>query len=105
MLIDEHKGETLVIDSRLASSFYNLGLSYTMKGSYHDAIPCFDQALTEAERLTDPTKVKVARTLALINQGLTYWLMERLNEALQCLQTALKEREAMLGTNDRQSMM
>lgn len=105
MLINEHKNQTNVLDSRLTSSFFNVGLSYTMKGAYEDAIPCFQQALTEAEKLTDATKVKVARALSLINLGLTLWLMQRSDEALDCLQTALKEREELLGPNDRQSMM
>ena len=105
MLMDEHKYQTNVVDSRLTSSFFNVGLSYTMKGTYEDAIPCFEHALTEAEKLADPAKVKVARSLALINLGLTLWLMQRLKEALNCLQTALKERVELLGPNDRESMM
>ena len=32
MLIDEHKDQTNVTDSRLPSSFFNVGLSPTMKG-------------------------------------------------------------------------
>lgn len=105
MLKDEHEDQIDIIDSRFASSFYNVGLSYTMKGTYEDAVPYFTQALTEAERLADPAKIKVARALALINLGLTRWLMQRLPEALECFQTALTEREELLGPNDRQSMM
>lgn len=105
MLTDEHKGQTHMYDSRLTSSFFNVGLSHTMKGTYGDAIPYFEQALTEAERLADPAKVKVGRALALTNLGLTLWLMERMDKALECLQTALREREELLGPNDRQSMM
>ena len=105
MLIDEHKERADVVDLRLASSFFNVGLSYTMKDATEDAIPYFELALREADKLADPENFNVARALALINGGLALWLMQFLDEALICLQTALKEREVLLGPNDWQSMM
>lgn len=38
MLMDEHKDKIDVVDSRLTSSFFNVGLSYTMKGAYKDGM-------------------------------------------------------------------
>ena len=105
MLRVEHHDQTIVADSRLTSSYYNLGMSHTMNGDYDDAILCFKRALEEAERLSDSRKIKVARSLGLINLGLTYWLMGHQNDASQTLETALKEREELLGKNDRTSMM
>ena len=105
MLRDEHDKAPHVADSRLTSSFFNLGLSYAMKADYDQAISHCNQALAEAERLFDPRKIKFARSLALINLGLTNWLMSRQEDALKFLTTALSEREELLGPNDRQSMM
>ena len=105
MLMDEHKDKADIVDSRFTCSFFNLALSYTMKGATKDAIQCLAQALREAEKLTDPAKVKSTRALALVNLGLALWVMQRLDEALVCLQIALKERKELLGPNDRQSMM
>lgn len=34
MLKDEHDGQTTMGDSRLMSSYFNVGLSYTMNGDY-----------------------------------------------------------------------
>lgn len=105
MLQDEHQGRIDVADSRLTSSFYNLGMSHTMNGNYDDAIPCFKQALMEAARLADPRSVKIARSLGLINLGLTFWLTGQQDDAAQHLETALKEREEIFGRNERTSMM
>ena len=105
MLVDEHDGQTDIADSRLTSSFFNLGLSFTMKEEYGNAISRFNEALVEAERLPDAKKAKVARSLALINLGLTHWIMDSPEEASEFLTAALQEREEMLGTNDRESMM
>lgn len=105
MLKERYIGVTVVPDSRLTSSFFNVGLCYTMKGKYDEAIVWYTQALIEAERLPDPIKIKGARSLALTNLGLTYWLMDLLGDALEVLTTALREREEIVGPNDRQSMM
>ena len=105
MLKDEHDKKPDVADSRLTSSFFNLGMTFTMKGDYDEAISYFKQALAEAERLSDPKKIKFARSLALINLGLTNWLMGCQEDALGFLTSALNEREELLGPNDRQSMM
>ncbi|MCJ1357710.1 MAG: hypothetical protein MMC33_007706 [Icmadophila ericetorum] len=105
MLKDEHKDQTSTADSRLTSSFFNLGMSYTMRGDYNLAIPCFKDALIEAEQLSDVNKTKLARSLALINLGLTHWLMDNQSEASEILEMAHKEREELLGPNDRQSMI
>jgi tetratricopeptide (TPR) repeat protein len=105
MLVTEHEGQTTVADSRLTSSFFNVGLSYAMRGDYDDATKYFNLALGEAERLSEPRQVKFARSLALINLGMTYWLVDRQEETSELLKTALREREELLGPNDRQSMM
>jgi tetratricopeptide (TPR) repeat protein len=105
MLTGDQKGKINVADSRLTSSFFNLGMSYTMKEDYENAITNFKEALEEAEKLPDPKNSKLARSLALINLGLTQWLMEDQTEAARLLERALKEREELLGPNDRQSMM
>ncbi|KAJ6186405.1 hypothetical protein N7519_007706 [Penicillium mononematosum] len=105
MLKDEHGGLNTVEDSRLTSSFFNVGMSFMMKGEYESFIVWLNQALTEAERLLDIRKVKSARSLALIKLGLAYWLMNRPEEASERLETARKEREELFGPNDRQSMI
>lgn len=102
MLKDKIAGQATVADSRLTSSFFNVGLGYTMNGDYDNAIPCFKQALLEAEKLPDRTKAKFARSLALINIGIMNWLMNRQEEASEFLELSLREREELLGTNDRQ---
>jgi tetratricopeptide (TPR) repeat protein len=104
MLQDSEKINRNVSDSRLTSSLYNLGMSYTMKGDYNNALPYFQEALQEAASLPHPQS-KIARSLALTNLGLTRWLMEEYNESASLLETALQERELLLGPNDRQSMM
>ncbi|KAH8587276.1 hypothetical protein B0O99DRAFT_656491 [Bisporella sp. PMI_857] len=105
MLQDKQRGKINVADSRLTSSFFNLGMSYTMMGDYENATTNFKQALEEAEKLPDPKNSKLARSLALTNLGLTKWLMEDQTEAAKLLERALKEREELLGPNDRQSMI
>lgn len=105
MLKNEHEGQKDVKDSRLTSSFFNVGMSFMMKGEFENSIVWLKQALTEAERLVDVEKVKSARSLALTNLALAYWLMDRQEEASEKLKTALKEREDLFGPNDRQSMM
>ncbi|TPX13841.1 uncharacterized protein E0L32_005785 [Thyridium curvatum] len=105
MMVEEHIGKAIIEDSRLTSSYFNVGMSYIMKSDYETAIQWLKKALEEAERLKEPTKVKTARSLALINLGLASWLQGNLDESLEWLETALMEREEMLGQNDRQSMM
>lgn len=104
LLQDRDKINRNVSDTRLASAFFNVGLSYTMKGDYSSALPYYQDALKEAETLPHP-KCKIARTLALVNLGLTRWLMEEYDESSDLLETALRERELLLGVNDRESMM
>lgn len=105
MLVEEHRDELAVEDPRLTSSCFNVGLSFTMKGEYQNAIFWLEKALEEAKRLTDPARSKHARSLALINLGLTHWLQGDLQISLDLLETARRERAELLGANDRQSMM
>ncbi|RHZ70335.1 hypothetical protein CDV55_108149 [Aspergillus turcosus] len=105
LLKDMYNGQSDISDSSLTTSYFNMGMSCTMKGNYQKAIEYMTQALKEAEKLGDPSKIKPARSLALINLGLTYWLMDRLEDASNRLETALREREELLGPNDRQSMI
>ncbi|XXG97829.1 hypothetical protein Hte_004143 [Hypoxylon texense] len=105
MLVEEHRSEITVSNSRLTSSYFNVGMSYTMKADYKNAVQWLKKALEEAERLNEPTKIKLARSLALINLGLTYWLQGDFEESSQILETARAEREEILGINDRESMM
>ena len=105
MLVQGHHGQTYMADSRLTSSFFNLGMSYTMKGNYEDAILNLEEALIQANKLPTSEMVKSAKSLALINLGLTYWLMKDVGKADDLLKIALNERVELLGPNDRQSMM
>ncbi|PSK46438.1 Coatomer subunit beta' [Elsinoe australis] len=105
MLVREHLGMEVIPDARLTSSFYDVGLSLTMDGNHLEAVRYLKEAIREAGRLQGESRVKAARSLALINLGLAYWLMDWQNQAQEQLLRALKEREEILGPNDRQSMI
>ncbi|EED21629.1 conserved hypothetical protein [Talaromyces stipitatus ATCC 10500] len=105
LLRDRYEKTEDVFDSRLTSSYYNLGMSYAMKKDYANAVKYIEIALKEAGRLQNPESVKAARSLGLINLALTLWLMGRHEEASSMLTTALREREELLGSNDRDSMI
>lgn len=76
-----------------------------MKGDYDTAITWLNDALKEAEHLKEPSKIKPARSLALINLGLAFWLSHKYDQSFKILCQAKQEREEVLGPNDRQSMM
>jgi tetratricopeptide (TPR) repeat protein len=76
MLEEEHRGSPNVSDARLTSSCFNIGMSFSMLSQYEKAVEWLKKALAEAERLSEPRKVKLARSLALINLGMTYWFSE-----------------------------
>ncbi|KAG8628982.1 hypothetical protein KVT40_002847 [Elsinoe batatas] len=105
MLQEEHLGQDKVMDARLTTSFYDVGLSYTMKGEYAIACKWLKEALREAGRIEGDFKKKSARSLALINLGLTHWLDGWYDQAQERLLTALQDREELFGPNDRQSMI
>ncbi|CAG9952029.1 unnamed protein product [Clonostachys rosea f. rosea IK726] len=105
MLEEEHRRSPNDSDARLTSSCFNIGMSFSMLSQYEKAVEWLKKALAEAERLSEPRKVKLARSLALINLGMTYWFSENFDESHDILKRALREREEFLGPNDRQSML
>ena len=92
-------------DPRLAISYFDLALGYTMAGRYEEAVSCNVTALEEAQRLKSPDQAKATSSLPLTNLACTYWLMGRSEEADTILKTALKAREDLFGVNDRKSMV
>ncbi|KAH6714430.1 hypothetical protein BKA61DRAFT_673740 [Leptodontidium sp. MPI-SDFR-AT-0119] len=57
MQLDSQGAKSNTSDSRLTSSFFNLGLSYAMTEDYDQAILSFEQAMVEASKLLKPTRI------------------------------------------------
>jgi tetratricopeptide (TPR) repeat protein len=80
-----------------ASTFSELGNSYTKMGEFDKAIDYYQGALQIYEKQLDPNHVAVA--VSYNNIGLVYRNKGELDRAMDCYQRALKIREKQLGSN------